>query len=255
MTDRPSLDELEAMAAGLALGLLESNERAEALRLQLGDKRFAERVRIWQQVGDQWLENIEPVPAPENTFGLIEAELDRKTADTRSDDEAESSNKARFWRGWALTATAASLALTVGLGLVSLDSSEDGAEKLASKTPPDPMRLTANVAQIDNSDGLPLVSALYEPVSGNLSLRLAEFSEPGLAPELWVIPEDGVPRSLGMISEDRLTISISPDLRTYLQDGAGMAITLEPLDGKQHAAPTGGILGTAVLQEVPVGET
>ena len=255
MVDRDPRDELETAAAGLALGLLEGSERAEALRRQLSDTDFAERVRAWQQVADRWLEGVEPVSAPANALDLIEVALDRRTNGESGSPVAGNAGSLAFWRGWALTATAASLVFAVGLGLVLSKGPAGGDRTVEVMASAGPAPQSANVAQIDDAEGLPLVSALYDPSSGELSLRLADLQEPGLSPELWLIPQDGVPRSLGMLQQDRVTISISPELRDYLRDGAAMAITMEPDDGKFHNAPTGEILGTAILQEVLTGQT
>ena len=249
MTDRPNPDDLEVMAASLALGLLDPKERAEALRRQLGDPNFAERVRAWQGATDRWLEEVEPVEAPPNVLSSIEDRLDRRTPEDRPHSAVNDKPASPVWRSWAITATAASLALAVGLGVAVRNPTQGPAVvgPIASASP----NLAANVAQIKDDQGSPLLSALYNPNSGTLSLRLADLQQPDFGPELWIIPKDGVPRSLGLLDSERLTVTLSPELRTYLKEGATMAITIEPREGAPHDAPTGEILGTATLQEVP----
>lgn len=255
MTDRATLDDMEVAAASLALGLLAGAERADAVRRQLSDPEFAGRVRAWQEVGDGWLEGIEPVKAPENLLGIIEAAIDKRGSGHDAAPVAANDQSLTLWRRWALAATAASVALAVGLLFVLTQGRAGVGAGGADAPEPGLMRQAANVAQIDNAEGVPLVSALYDASSGLLVLRRADLHEPGLAPELWVIPDDGKPRSLGMLESDRVTITISPELRAHLRDGAAMAVTLEPTDGERHDAPTGAILGTAVLQEVSPGRT
>lgn len=251
MTERQLPDELDAMAAGLALGLLDGSERADALRRQLEDPAFAERVRAWFQVADRWLEEIEPVRAPGGVLASLEAKLDRRALEKVPNMTANDRVPARVWRTWAITATAASSVLAIGLGLSVFAPNQDpGNNSLAVR---DVSSQSVNVAQIDDAEGVPLLSALYHPNSGTLSLRIADLQQPAYGPELWIIPQDGVPRSLGLLDSDRLTVTLSPELRSYLQDGATMAITIEPRDGAPHDAPTGDILGTAVLQELQQG--
>lgn len=253
MTERQIPDELDVMAASLALGLLDGSERADALRRQLEDPAFAEQVSAWLQVSDRWLEEIEPVRAPAGGLASLEAKLDRRTLANVPNLVANDRGPARVWRTWAITATAASLVLAIGLGWSVFASNQDpGIERLAI---PDVSPQSVNVAQIDDAKGAPLLSALYHPNSGTLSLRIADLQQPAFGPELWIIPQDGVPRSLGLLDSDRLTVTLSPELRSYLQDGATMAITIEPRDGAPHDAPTGDILGTAVLQELQQGDT
>ena len=248
MTDRPSRDDLEVMAAGLVLGLFEGTERAEALRHQLEDPDFANRVKAWQERTDRWLEDVEPVEAPAGALSAIEHQLESRDAkQTSSILGNQGLNK--VWRSWAITATAASLLLAVGLGLAVTNPTQNQAVPTPARSglPTQP----ANVAQIKDEAGAPLLSALYNPDSGTLSLRLAELQQPEYGPELWIIPEDGIPRSLGLMDSERLTVTLSSELRSFLQDGATMAVTIEPREGAPHDAPTGDILGTAVLQEVP----
>lgn len=251
MTEPQIPDELDAMAAGLALGLLDGSERAEALRRQLDDPAFAKRVRAWLQVADRWLEEVEPVRAPAGGLASLEAKLDRRALTDVPNLVANDWGPARLWRTWAITATAASLVLTISLGLSVFGPDQGpGNDRLAVR---DVSSQSVNVAQIDDAEGAPLLSALYHPDSGTLSLRIADLQQPTFGPELWIIPQDGVPRSLGLLDNDRLTVTLSPELRSYLQDGATMAITIEPREGAPHDAPTGDILGTAVLQELQQG--
>jgi anti-sigma-K factor RskA len=251
MTDPSKNDDLEVMAAGLALGLLEGAERADALRRQLEEPRFAERVRVWQEKTDRWLEEVDPHEAPTGALSSIETQLDKRSLNREVSSVTEDQRSDIVWRSWAITATAASLVLAVGLGLALVGPMDDPmAPRIA--TSGQPMQ-PANVAQIKDEAGAPLLSALYDPASGNLSLRLADLQQPEHGPELWIIPEDGIPRSLGLMDNERLTVTLSPELRSFLQDGATMAITIEPRRGAPHDAPTGDILGTAVMQEVPAG--
>lgn len=249
MTDRLTHDELEEMAAGLALGLLEGTERANALRRQMEDPRFAERVRAWQEKTDRWLEQVEPVEASSNALSSIEMQLDRRTGEGAAPAAINDRGASKAWRNWAIAATAASLVLAVGLGFAMAGPPRFEASQTTAAS--DQTMRPANVAQIKDEAGAPIMSALYNPVSGTLSLRLADMQQPDYGPELWIIPEDGVPRSLGLMDNERLTVTISPELRSFLQDGATMAITIEPKQGAPHKAPTGDILGTSVLQAVP----
>ncbi|MCA0977155.1 anti-sigma factor [Qipengyuania flava] len=249
MIDRRTPDDLEVLAAGFALGLLDDREHVEALRYQLKDRDFAQRVREWQQNADLWLESVDPVDAPANALATIEEVLDQKVDNGSGRPMTSPRRSAKIWRNWAISATAASLVLAAGLGwaMMATDQSIDQSRNQV----PEIAQASANVAQIKDADGTPLLSALYDPQAGTLSLRLADLQQPDLGPELWIIPQDGVPRSLGLIDSERLTVTLSPELRSFLQDGATMAITIEPRKGAPHNAPTGDILGTATLQEVP----
>jgi len=249
MTDRPTHDDLEVMAAGVALGLLKGTERAEALRRQLEDPHFATRVSGWQEQTERLLEEVEPVEAPAGALSAIEHQLESRGANSKVSSISNDQGTNKIWRSWAITATAASVLMAVGLGLAVTNPIQEQTGQVPTAS--EQARQPANVAQIKDEAGAPLLSALYSPGSGTLSLRLADLQQPEYGPELWIIPEDGIPRSLGLMDSERLTVTLSPELRSFLQDGATMAITIEPREGAPHDAPTGDILGTAVLQEVP----
>lgn len=246
MTDAVSPEDRDMLAAGLALGFLESEERAEALRLQLRDPDFARLVAQWQSQADRWLESVEPEPVePSSWEGISDAVFG---AQDNARDTQRSSNQGN-WRGLALTASAASILLAAGLMVTLL--SEPTTRPAAGEPQVAADAGSENVAQIADRDGAPLLSAIYSPDMGTLSLRVADFEQPTMAPELWVIDPEGVPHSLGLIESTAITIALSPELRELLIDGATMAITLEPRDGlAPHDTPTGEILGTATLQSL-----
>ncbi len=228
----------DTLAAGLALGFLAGAERADAIRLQLQDPQFAALVAYWRTVGEGWLEQVDPVDVPTDMAARIEAAIDRESA------PAAREQSGAFTRNWALTATAASVALAMGLATMIGQSND---------TRPDQARVAAqpaNIAQISGTGGSVLLSATYDPSTGALRLRGDSADAAGLAPELWVIPEDGKPRSLGQLREDRMEISLDPGLRRFLTDGATMALTMEPTDRVRHDAPTGAVLGTTTLQSL-----
>ncbi len=78
----------------------------------------------------------------------------------------------------------------------------------------------------------------YDPRKGELRLETSRLGADGKRPELWVIPEGGAPRSLGMIRDDGGSLAIDPAVRPLLRGGATLAITLEDAATGPHAAPT-----------------
>jgi anti-sigma-K factor RskA len=63
--------------------------------------------------------------------------------------------------------------------------------------------------------------------------------DPGRALELWSVPPQGVPRSLGLISPSGVTVVRRDEL---LQGAAALAVSLEPSGGSPTGAPTGPVL-------------
>jgi anti-sigma-K factor RskA len=94
------------------------------------------------------------------------------------------------------------------------------------------------IAQLDGEGG-PLLAANYTPAAGQLQVRSLDLPDSKLTPELWLIPADGVPRSLGLIGTSGTTrINVPLNLRAYLVDGTVLAVTLERAETAPHKAPT-----------------
>lgn len=72
-----------------------------------------------------------------------------------------------------------------------------------------------------------------------------------LYPELWIIPADGKPRSLGIVSGDSPSqISINAKLRDFIDQGATLAITPEPETGGPGGQPSGPILASGKIVSI-----
>jgi len=68
--------------------------------------------------------------------------------------------------------------------------------------------------------------------------------------ELWAVPPQGTPRSLGLISANGTTIVPRGRLAASLVKGdtAALAVSLEPPGGSPTGAPTGPVLYAGKLQ-------
>jgi anti-sigma-K factor RskA len=66
--------------------------------------------------------------------------------------------------------------------------------------------------------------------------------------ELWVVPADGVPVSLGIVEAAGETEADVPqDKRALLENGVTLAVSLEPQGGSTSGAPTGPVLFVGAL--------
>ena len=208
----------DALAAELALGLIEGEERAAALRLQLSDPAFAAAVEGWRARLDPLCVGFAEVPAPDIWPG-IERRL----------DGAGGIAQLRRWRFAALASGAVAASLAAVLLLRPL---------------PAPIQIvrapeSVVVAQLDGGKSGALLAANYDPGQGMLRIRAVTMPESALAPELWIIPADGVPRSLGLVSAHGLSrVGVPVAHRKLIHDGALLAITMEPRDGAPHEKPS-----------------
>jgi anti-sigma-K factor RskA len=235
----------DLVAAELALGLLEGEERRAALELAMKDPSFRADFAFWQTVAEDWSLGLEPAEVSADLLSSIEAAIDESTM------AATAPARPADFRVWALAATVAALLLAVGAVVLFNQVTTLQADNRALASSLAAAESQQRFAQVEGEDGAFLMSAVYRPDAGALELRV-EQEQPrgGQVPELWVIAGDGIPRSLGLLRGERMQVTIPPENRALLVDGATLAVTFEPDDGKPHPSPTGPIVGSARLQAI-----
>lgn len=241
MTDNTAPD-APMTAAELALGLLEGEERAAALRRTLADPEFAAEVEAWRAHFGLLFAAVPDVAAPADGFPRIERALS-PVATAANDD-----GPVRLWRGIAV---ASSIAATLLLALVvtSRPAAVPGAQapQIAQTVPastPRPL-LVAQIAPVEN--GAP-VAAVFDPATGNLRVGAAALVDADHSPELWVIPAGGTPYSLGVLHSTQPTaVAISSADRKRFAAGATLAVTIEPVGGSPSGKPTGAVVAQGAL--------
>lgn len=221
----PLPQDREMLAAEHALGVLEGAERAEAMRRVLADPAFAAEV-------DAWRERLSPLNAafaeapPPELWSAIERRLD--APQERVAAIAPADRSARAWRFGA-----------IGSSLVAASL----AAVLALRPVPEPVEIVRVpsqlvVAQLDGGEAGGFLAANYDPRSGALRIRAIRMPASDLSPELWIIPADGVPRSLGLVAASGISdVAVAVPHRKLMQEGATLAITLEEAATAPHAAP------------------
>ena len=91
----------------------------------------------------------------------------------------------------------------------------------------------------------------YDAANGELRIRALKMPRSDLAPELWVIPADNVPRSLGLVSATgSMRMMVSPAMRGMMADGAMLAVTMEQRDGAPHKAPSSTPVATGPINKI-----
>lgn len=140
-----------------------------------------------------------------------------------------------LWQGATAMATVAAISLGVLLAqppatlppTVILMSAQAGA--------PGGLQAASFVASV-GGDGRSLV---LKPLNEGQQLALNQ------ALELWAVPAQGSPRSLGLVSARQTTTVIRASL---LKDTAAFAVTVEPTGGSPSGAPTGPVISMGKLQ-------
>lgn len=242
MTDDTAPD-APMTAAELALGLLEGEERAVALRRTLTDPDFAAQVESWRVHFGLLFDAVPDVTAPADGFARIERALLPAAA---NDD-----GPVQLWRGIAVASSIAAtllLALVLTAGPTPVPGSKT--PQIAQNAPPSTPRplLVAQIAPVGSGEP---VAAVFDPATGSLRVAAAALVDSGHSPELWVIPAGGTPYSLGVLHATRATaVAISQADRNRFSAGATLAVTIEPIGGSPSGKPTGAIVAQGALTRV-----
>ena len=221
---------LDALAGELALGVLEGETRAQALRHMASNREFAAGVESWKHRLAPLFHAYDEV-SPPDVWPAIEARIDSQL-------RSKETRQIRFWRASSIItgALAASMAAVMILG-----PSQHRRDLSAPAPTP------AVFAQLAGRDDA-LLAADLDLGKGQLRIRAIALPASALVPELWVIPGDGVPRSLGMIKPDGISlVKLAPDQQRLIADGAVLAISLEPADGAPHSAPSSTPIATGTI--------
>jgi anti-sigma-K factor RskA len=98
------------------------------------------------------------------------------------------------------------------------------------------------------SDSVPrMVVSLHG--ANDLRVRMVKpwSNTEGKSLELWVLPKNGAPRSLGLIDNDRDTRLRLAAADPRLQLANALAVSLEPRGGSPTGQPTGPVLCSGVI--------
>ena len=242
MTAPPiSPEDREQLAAELALGVLDGDELAQARALVTEDAEFRARVGEWLGRFGAMLDEVEPVEPPAGVWRAIEQRLGGPGA--ANDNERSLRRRLNIWRGVAAGASA----IAASLGLVMLTRPPEIAPPVTvPAAAPAPMIAILG----DEQQGTMLVAS-WNPAER--SLRVAEAGDmpddPARVRELWVIPADGTPRSLGLMPDGpKMQMRVEGPLERQLADGATLAVSVEPPGGSPTGLPTGPVIASGTLE-------
>ena len=237
-------EERDQLAAEYALGLLEGEELAQARALASADADFSADVARWSGRLAPLLDEIEEVAAPPHVLGAIE----RRIAQPQHQPEPQPSNvyqlrrRLNVWRGFAAGATA----LAASLALVLVTRPEPVVQAPPAREAAAPM-----VAMMEAEDTDARLVATWDPADRSLVVAAAAGVQAVSthSHELWVIPADGTPRSMGVLPASRaMHLRIAGPMAGQLAEGATLALSVEPAGGSPTGQPTGPVIAAGKLQ-------
>jgi anti-sigma-K factor RskA len=241
MTDKRHNPELEALAAERALGLLSPDQAQQAAALEASDPAFAAEVARWRGRLAPLLDEIEPVEPPSGLWQRIA----QATAVSDESNVIVLRRSMARWRALGVGMTA--LAASFGLVLLLQPGVGPGPAPTIVQSPKPPL-----VAMLGGDNKNMKVVASWDPAARQLVLAVAEDmpADPRHAHELWVIPSDGKPRSLGtMAAGNKMHMRLADTLARLLQQGATIAISVEPPGGSPTGSPTGPVVASGSLDQ------
>jgi len=241
MSDDAVLDDIPDMAAAeLALGLLDGEDRAHALRRMLAEHGFAQDVERWRKHLAALFDLWPAMEAPQGMLARIERTIDGPAAVA-----AVPAKRSLFWPVAAGLSSVAAAAMLVVIVTRPISVPGPAPRQIAAA------RAAILVASIDRGKAGAPVTAVYDPNSAALRLTPAVLADADRSAELWVIAGDGVPHSLGLLkTSGASSFTVSRDNRARLATGAVLAVSIEPVGGSPTGLPTGPVVAKGALAPV-----
>lgn len=233
---------VEKLAAEYALGTLKAGARRRF------EKMLAEHAVMRRAVAE-WQDRLQPLaefsgeirPSP-RVWQAIELRLNLRTRAVRAGFWRELRDDLIFWRRLGLVSTV----LTLVLAFMMLAGRPDGIGAPVSY-----------IATLTDDKAQPAALVTGDAKGGSLVVKLlapqAVAADKSL--ELWAVPKQGAPRSLGLLAADG-SISLPLPERAGPETVALLAVSLEPKGGSPDPkGPTGPILLKGAWLEIPGGRT
>jgi anti-sigma-K factor RskA len=209
--DRPQ--RLDALASAYALGTLPARARSRLARVATAESSVAAAIRDWE---------------------MRLATLSEGAATTPTAADTPWWARIAFWRSFALT----SFALAMAFGVTLFGP--------GMRAPEQPI-----VAVLAGPDAKPALIATMLRGERTLTIKAvgAAAVPAGKSLELWLLPKDLPPKSLGVIPGSgmgRVALAAPPDVA--LANVPALAVTLEVAGGSPTGSPQGPVLYTGTVE-------
>ncbi len=220
----------EVLAGEYVLGVLSFKDRQVVEERMRRDRQFAAIVSRWEANLSTFNDDYDVVDPNPETFKQIEARLfgiSEKPATANGNDLW---NSVVFWR----SLTAASVVVAAASLVLAF-----AAVYPSKSTAPLVAELTAPGSQMD-------LLASYEADNGRLRIIPVAAGKPEQKSlELWLVPAEGAPKSLGIFAPGQDGELVIPaDMRANIVAGTTLAVSLEPFGGSPSGAPTGPVVAS-----------
>ena len=218
---RLSPDAIKALAPEYVLGTLRGGARRRLEAMLRDNRALAAEVRLWEDALTPIADALAPIDPPKRVWSNIESRV----------SSARAAPPTGFWRGFGLVAGGVAsvlLAFFVWISVAPRDEllfvsvlADTAPRVVVSMHQPDLMRVT-----------------VMKPWGGMENRSL----------ELWVLPKQGAPRSLGLVSNvpGDTMLRISPS-DPRVQGANALAVSMEPVGGSPTGQPTGAVVCSGLI--------
>jgi anti-sigma-K factor RskA len=226
---RPEL--ADRLAAEYVLGTLRGPARRRFEALLAAHPALRSAVRRWEEQLSPLADSVPPVAPPERVWAGIETRLFPAEAAAA---RAEAAAPVRWWNALGLWRGLSALASTAAVALLVV----------ALQAPPVQPPIVVVLATNPGAGVATNASFVASLSADGRALVLKPLNAPTLtaaqALELWSVPAQGGPRSLGLVRADTATTLL---LQAGVKEGtAAFAVSIEPAGGSPTGAPTGPIV-------------
>lgn len=211
-----------ALAADYAIGLMSAPARRRFEQLLLDDAALRAELAQWQESLVSLTEALPEHPVPDRVWQGITARIEPQVLHVPE--------KRPFWNWLRATAALCSVLVIVFLG--SLYNRDDARYR----------------ATLQTADAQPALKVeAHEDYLQVEPLTLAAV-DPGRSLELWAIPADGKPISLGVIpAGGKGKVELNEAQKALIGKPIALAVSLEPKGGSPTGQPTGPVLYQGAL--------
>ena len=211
-----------ALAADYAIGLMPAAARRRFEQLLLEDAALRAELAHWQDSLASLTEALPEQPVPDRVWQGITARINPQ--------ELHVPEKRSFWNWMRVTAAVCSLAVVVFLSVLYTR---------------DEARYSATLLTADSQPALKVEA--HEDYLKVEPMTLAAVT-PEQSLELWAIPADGKPISLGVIpAGGKGKVELNDAQKALIGKPITLAVSLEPKGGSPTGQPTGPVLYQGAL--------
>lgn len=228
---RPAL--ADRLAAEYALGTLRGPARRRFETLLQAHPALRAAVRDWHDRLMPLAASVKPVQPSRAVWQGVEKTLFANASQNPPPPVLPWWKRLGVWQAMASFATIAAIGL--GVLLSQPQPTQPPIVIVMNANPEAAGVVQASFVASVSADGKTLVLKPLNAVALDASRAL----------ELWAVPGQGAPRSLGLVSPQTATTVLRTQL---LKDTAAFAVSLEPAGGSPTGAPTGPILSVGKLQ-------